>query len=399
MPRGTMYRIFFRLFLCRIPAERAHALAKEAVGLVRATPFGRAVVRTLVGPTPTGLATEALGLIFPSPLGVAAGLDKDGTWFEDLGALGFGFVEVGTITALPQPGNPIPRIVRIVNQGALLNRMGFPNRGATIAARRLARRPPTPVVGVNIGKSMAVALEQASSDYRKAVRLLGPVADYLVLNISSPNTPGLRDLQAPDELRSLVAEVRGELSAIDCSRPLLIKIGPDLDDERLDAIVALAIDLRLDGIVAVNTTADHAVLKEASAAVASLGGGGVSGAPLRPRALDVVRRIRRLAGDKLVVISVGGIASAEDAWQRLRAGATLVQAYTAFIYEGPGWPARVNRELAHRVRAAGASSVQEVIGAEAGEPPDEGKPPTPAQQPLPAAPPRQDSPAKQDRVR
>jgi dihydroorotate dehydrogenase len=390
-----MYRIFFRLFLRRIPAERAHALAKGSLRAVRATALGRALLRRLVGQTPSCLATEALGLTFPSPLGVAAGLDKDATWFEDLGALGFGFIEVGTITALPQPGNPTPRIARIVNQRALLNRMGFPNQGATIVAGQLARRPPKPIVGVNVGKSMAVALGHASSDYREAARILAPVADYLVLNISSPNTPGLRDLQAPDEIGSLVAEVRGELSAIDCRRPLLIKVGPDLEDERLDAIVGLAVELRLDGIVAVNTTADHGVLKGASDVVASLGGGGVSGAPLRPRALSVLRRIRRLAGDRLVVISVGGVASAEDVWQRIRAGATLVQVYTAFVYEGPAWPARVNREVARRMRVAGADSVQDLIGAEAE---DDSKAPTPGQQPWPVAPRRPDFPAKQDRA-
>ncbi len=364
MARGTMYRTFFRLFLRHIPAERAHALAKGSLRLIRATALGRALVRAAVGPTPACLATDALGLNFPSPLGVAAGLDKDATWFEDLGALGFGFVEVGTITALPQPGNPRPRIARIVQQRALLNRMGFPNQGATFAAGRLARRPPRPIVGVNVGKSRAVALEDARGDYRTTARLLAPVADYLVLNVSSPNTPGLRDLQAPAELRSLVAEVRDELGAIDCTRPLLIKVAPDLGDEQLDAIVAVAVDLHLDGIVAVNTTADHAVLGSASDVVAPLGGGGVSGAPLRPRALDVLRRIRRVAGDQLVVISVGGIESAEDVWRRLLAGATLVQVYTALIYEGPGWPSRVNRELARRVRAAHASSVGELIGAE-----------------------------------
>jgi dihydroorotate dehydrogenase len=369
-----VYQIFFRLFLRRIPPERAHGLARDFLRLVRATPPGRVLVRALVGPTPGCLTTEAFGLTFPSPLGVAAGLDKDATWFEDLGALGFGFVEVGTVTALPQPGNPPPRIARIASQRALLNRMGFPNQGATLVARRLARRPPRPIVGVNVGKSIVVALERASGDYRLAISVLAPVADYLVLNVSSPNTPGLRHLQAPAELRALIAEVRDELCAIDCSRPLLIKIGPDLDDERLEAIVALALELRLAGIVAVNTTADHAVLNQATAAVTSLGGGGVSGAPLRPRALDVLRRIRHLAGEKLVVISVGGVASAEDVWQRLRAGATLVQAYTAFIYEGPGWPARINRELAQRIRATGASSIQELIGTEHQEPANEATP-------------------------
>jgi dihydroorotate dehydrogenase len=358
-----MYRTFFSLCLRHIDAERAHALAKNSVRLLRATRYGRALVGRLVGPIPRCLTTQAFGLTFPSPLGVAAGLDKDATWFEDLGALGFGFVEVGTISALAQPGNPPPRIARFVRERALLNRMGFPNRGAASAAERLAARPPRPIVGVNIGKSAAVPLEDAASDYREAARLLGPVADYLVLNISSPNTPGLRDLEAPEELRSLIVDVRGALSAIDRSPPLLIKVGPDLEDARLDAVAALAVELRLDGIVAVNTTTDHSVLSGASTLAASMGGGGISGAPLRLRAVEVLRRLRRLAGDKLVLISVGGVQTGEDVWQRLLAGANLVQAYTGFVYEGPAWPRRVNRQLAQRVRAAGASSVQELIGA------------------------------------
>lgn len=358
-----MYHLLFRLLFRHIPAERAHALAKDCLRLIRATLPGRTIVRWLVGPTPPCLAIEAFGLTFQSPLGVAAGLDKDATWFEDLGALGFGFVEVGTITALPQPGNPPPRIARFVRDRALVNRMGFPNRGATVASEHLTHRPSSPIVGVNIGKSMAVGLDDAATDYRKSAGLLAPVADYLVLNVSSPNTPGLRNLQTPVWLRSLVAEVRRELSAIDSTRPLLIKIGPDLEDEELDAIAALAMELRLDGIVAVNTTADRSGLTDADTAVDSLGGG-VSGAPLRPRALQVLRRIRRLVGDKLVLVSVGGVGGAEDVWQRLIAGATLVQVYTAFVYEGPAWPRRVNRELARRVRAAGASSVKEAIGTE-----------------------------------
>jgi dihydroorotate dehydrogenase len=375
-----MYRTFFRLFLRRLEAERAHALAKNSLRVVRATPPGRALVHSLVGATPSCLETQAFGLTFPSPLGVAAGLDKDATWFEDLGALGFGFVEVVTITMGPQPGNPTPRIARVVNQRALVNRMGFPNRGAKIIARRLARRPARPIVGVNIGKSVAVALDDAPRDYARAVTFLAPVADYL------------------EALRSLVAEVRDALSDIKCSRPLLVKIGADLEDERLDAIVSLAIELRLDGIVAVNTTTDHEVLKEASAAVASLGGGGVSGEPLWPRALEVLRRIRRLAGDELVVVSVGGVGSAQDVWQRLLAGATLVQAYTAFVYEGPAWPARVNREVAHRMRAAGVCSVGDLIGAEGAHSADQSSPSTPVRRPLPAAPHPPDFPATQDRA-
>ncbi len=359
-----MYQLVFRLLLRHIPPERAHALAERTLRAARSTARRRALLARLVGPTPGSLATQALGLTFPSPLGVAAGLDKDATWFEDLGALGFGFVEVGTITALPQSGNPPPRVARFVKERALLNRMGFPNPGATVAARRLARRALSPVVGVNIGKSMAVSPEDAPGDYRSAVRRLAPVADYLVLNVSSPNTPGLRDMQAPELLRSLVAEIRGELSEVDCDPALLIKIAPDLEEERIDAMATLAVELELDGIVAVNTTVDYSALTDAQAVVAALGGGGVSGAPLRARALEVLRRVRGITGDSLVLVSVGGVESAEDVWERIRAGASLVQAYTALVYEGPAWPRRVNRELAQRVRGAGAESIQELIGAD-----------------------------------
>jgi dihydroorotate dehydrogenase len=321
-------------------------------------------MRFLVGPIASCLETRAFGLTFSSPLGVAAGLDKDASWFEDLAALGFGFVEVGTITAQAQEGNAPPRLIRLAQEGALVNRMGFPNPGAAVAAGRLARRGPGPVVGVNIGKSMAVPVEDAIADYRAAASTLASVSDYIVLNVSSPNTEGLRALQATEPLRSLITAVRNELAAIGCARPLLIKVGPDLEDEEIDGIVAVALEVQLDGIVAVNTTVDRSALTEASARVASLDAGGVSGAPLRARAMEVLRRIRRLANDRLVLVSVGGVGGAEDVWERIRAGATLVQVYTAFIYEGPAWPRRVNRELARRVREAGVSSIGEMIGAE-----------------------------------
>lgn len=357
-----MYHLLFRLFLRHLEPERAHALGQRTLRTVRSTPWGRALVLRLAGSTASSLRTRALGLTFSSPLGVAAGLDKDASWFEDLGALGFGFVEVGTVTARAQPGNPPPRVVRAVADRALLNRMGFPNPGAALVAGRLARRTRPPVVGVNIGKSQVASLESASDDYRSAVRSLAPVADYVALNVSSPNTPGLRDLQAPECLRPLLVAVRGELQAIGCSTPLLIKIAPDLDDDQIDAITALAVELELDGIVAVNTTIERGVLSEATASVAPFGDGGVSGAPLRARSIEVLRRIRRIAKDRLVVISVGGVGNADDVWERILAGATLVQAYTAFIYEGPAWPRRVNRELARKVSEAGLQSIAAAIG-------------------------------------
>lgn len=354
----AIYDLFFKLALQHVDPERAHVLAKRSLRALRATPVGRAAVRALVGPADPSLETRALGLTFPSPLGVAAGLDKDATFFDDLLALGFGFVEVGTVTAAPQPGNERPRIARFPAQRALLNKMGFPNPGAEAVAARLARRRPGAVVGVNIGKSRAASIEDAGADYRASVRLLAPVADYLVLNVSSPNTPGLRELQAVDRLRSLLGDVRAELAIIGAAPPLLVKVDPDLDPEQLTAIAALAVELELAGLVAVNTTVDRSALNGA----APFDGGGVSGRPLGARALEVLRCIRETAGDRLVLISAGGVETAEDVWQRIRAGATLVQVYTSFIYGGPSWPKRTNHELARMAREAHAASVKDLVG-------------------------------------
>lgn len=376
-----MYSLFFRLVLQRVDPERAHALARRSLRALRCTAPGRALVSRLAGAADPCLETRALGLVFSSPVGVAAGVDKDATWFEDLAALGFGFVEVGTITALAQDGNPRPRLVRSVRDRALVNRMGFPNPGAEVAAGRLRRRtrsmraiPDTSaapgtgrtrqtIAGVNIGKSRLVPIEAAGQDYAASARLLGPVADYLVVNVSSPNTPGLRQIQEVELLRGLIADVRSALRAADCTPPLLIKIAPDLDDRQLDAVSALALELQLDGIVAVNTTVDRGGLTDADESALPFEGGGVSGAPLRARALEVLSRLRANVGDRLVLVSVGGVESASDVWERVAAGASLVQVYTAFVYGGPGWPGRINRELARRTRAAGLGSIQDLVGA------------------------------------
>lgn len=356
-----IYRALFAVVLRRMPVEGAHRLAVLTVRAAARIPPCAAVMRRLLCARDPALRVEALGLSFPSPLGVAAGLDKDATWFEGLGLMGFGYVEVGTVTAHPQPGNPRPRVFRIPRDRALLNRMGFPNPGARELAARLRRRGGGVIVGVNVGKSMSAPIASAGVDYRASVRQLAPLCDYLVLNISSPNTPGLRQMQAAEPLRDLLGEVRRELTAAAIDVPVLIKIAPDLSDEQLDAIADLALDYSLDGIVAVNTSEDRSMLS-APSMIAAIEGGGISGAPLGPRALEVLRRLRRRVGDRLVLISVGGISTPEDAWERIAAGATLVQAYTGFVYGGPGWPARVNRSLARRVREAGAASVQELIG-------------------------------------
>lgn len=344
--------------------ERAHAFASGALRVVTAVPLARTLVRHALGAPDPRLEVRALGLTFPSPVGAAAGVDKDGSWFEGLGAIGFGSVEVGTVTATAQRGNPKPRVLRLVRERALLNRMGFPNPGARAVASRLRRRTGPTVVGSNVGKSIAVPMEQAGGDYAASVRELAAVSDYLTINISSPNTPGLREMQAAELLRPLVAQVRRALEAAEARLPLLVKIAPDLDDDELDTIADLAVELGLDGLIAVNTTVKRHGLPRAS--TAGFDGGGVSGAPLKARALDVLERLYARAGDDLVLISVGGIETPEDAWERILAGATLVQSYTGFVYGGPGWPGRMNRALARRVRDSGRSSIQELTGAGAG---------------------------------
>lgn len=355
-----IYRLLFRLLLSRIDPERTHSLAERMLGPLGRRPGVRALIaRVAPAPDPV-LRVRALGRELPSPLGVAAGVDKDAGWFEGLGALGFGFVEIGTITALPQGGNPRPRVHRLTRDRALLNSMGFPNPGAEAAAARLAARAPGGVVvGANVGRTKVA--EDAEADYRASVRALAPLADYLVLNVSSPNTPGLRAMQAVEPLGALVDAVRAELAG--AAIPLFVKVAPDLTDEELDAVADLALAKGLDGIVAVNTTIERAGLHDPPDAP-----GGISGAPLKERAAAVLGRLRARTGDRLLLISVGGIETAEDAWQRILAGATLVQAYTGFVYGGPLWPRRVNRELARRARAAGAASIQELVGVTADQP-------------------------------
>jgi dihydroorotate dehydrogenase len=309
----------------------------------------RALARRLLGPRDPALRVRALGLDLPSPLGLAAGFDKEAAHVDALSALGFGFVEIGTITAQPQPGNPRPRMFRLPADAALVNRMGFNNAGAVAAAARLARaRDPGVVVGVNIGKTKVA--EDAAADYRATAALLAPHADYLVVNVSSPNTPGLRDLQAVEQLEPLIAAVRaGAAEAGAPGVPLLVKIAPDLADDDVDAVADLALRAGLDGIVATNTTISRDGLRSAPAAVAAAGGGGLSGAPLAERSLAVLRRLRARVGSDMVLISVGGVGDGVEAAARLAAGATLVQAYTAFVYGGPLWPARAQRALARQL--------------------------------------------------
>jgi dihydroorotate dehydrogenase len=307
----------------------------------------------LLAPRDPALRVRVFGRDVAGPLGLAAGFDKDARGVGALLAIGFGFVEVGTVTAEAQPGNPKPRMFRVTRDRALVNRLGFNNGGAAAAATRLAHRRGG-TVGINIGKTKRVADADAIADFTRSAEALAPLADYLVVNVSSPNTPGLRDLQAVDRLRPLLVAVRAACNLASPLRhvPLLVKIAPDLADADIDAVAELALELALDGIIATNTTIARTGLRASESKVASLGAGGLSGAPLKQRSLDVLRRLRARVGDRLVLISVGGIETGADAWERLQAGATLVQAYTGFIYGGPLWPRRVHRELAVLMRAA-----------------------------------------------
>jgi dihydroorotate dehydrogenase len=370
-----VYRLLFERLLARFDAERMHELGFGLLRLCFALAPLRALARRLLAPREEVLEVEAFGRRLDGPLGLAAGFDKDGVGYEALYALGFGFVEVGTLTGQPQPGNPRPRMFRLVADRALINRLGFNNGGSLGAAGRLARgsrfrsrargRASTPL-GVNIGKTKAVADEGAVDDYVLSAERLARHADYVVVNVSSPNTPGLRDLQAVSRLGPLLAAVRAALGRAVPERrvPLLVKIAPDLADDDVDAVADLALALELDGIIATNTTIARAGLATPPERLAQIGAGGLSGAPLKSRALAVLRRLHARSGGRLLLIGAGGIATAEDALERILAGATLVQAYTGFVYGGPLWPSRVREELARLLRARGYRRLQEAIGAD-----------------------------------
>jgi dihydroorotate dehydrogenase len=350
-----LYRALRRALFV-LPAERAHRWVFAMLRAITAVAPLRAVLHRMLAPRDPLLASTVFGVLFPAPLGLAAGFDKDGLGLDTWAALGFGFAEVGTVTADPQPGNPAPRLFRLLPDRALLNRMGFNNAGAGRLAVRLARHTPDIPIGVNIGKSKRTPPERAADDYRACARLLGGLAAYLVVNVSSPNTPGLRDLQTVESLRPVLAAVRQETSA-----PVLVKISPDLSDADVDDIADLAVELGLAGIVATNTTVSRDGLS--TAGVERLGAGGVSGPPVARRSVDVLRRLYGRAGDKLTLISVGGVETAEDAWERITCGASLIQGYTGFVYGGAWWAKDIHDGIAARLRQAGYGCLAEAVGA------------------------------------
>ncbi len=355
--RGRVYATSLKVMF-RLRPERIHGLMSTALTATAAvTPARDALRRTLVVDDPV-LSQTIVGIAFPRPLGLAAGFDKNATEVDVWGPLGFGYSEVGTVTAVAQPGNPTPRLFRLSRDGALLNRMGFNNDGARSAITRLSRRCEPEPVGLNLGKTKMTPPERAAADYFESARTVRDNADYLVINVSSPNTPGLRDLQAVESLRPIVDAVR---SASDL--PLFVKIAPDLSDEDIDAVTDLALELGLTGLIATNTTISRDGLATPASEVAALGAGGVSGIPVAERALEVLQQIRQRAGDDLVLIGVGGISTAQQAWERINAGASLLQGYTGFIYGGPDWIRDIHLGLAQQVRRHGLGNISEAVGA------------------------------------
>ena len=347
--RPVLYSLLFDTVFTRMDPERAHEVAFTLIGTAGRVPVLRDVVQGALAPYLGRGAggrgsVEVLGRVFPAPFGLAGGFDKNARAVRGLTMLGFAFVEVGTVTAHAQPGNEKPRLWRELDVRGVRNRMGFNNEGAAAAARRLQdlRRSAAGravLVGANIGKTKVTPAAEAAADYATSAGLLAPYADYLVVNVSSPNTPGLRDLQEVESLRPILVAVREAADASTTAAgtgrvPLLVKIAPDLADEDVDAVAALVEELGLDGVVAVNTTIGH-----------DRGPGGLSGPPVRARGIAVVARLRERLGPDRAIIGVGGITTAHDARDYLHAGADLVQGYTGFLYQGPLWAARINRSL------------------------------------------------------
>ena len=358
----TLYRCL-RPLLFGLDAERAHRLTLASAAALARVPGALEAVSAAARFEHPALAVSAFGLRFSNPVGLAAGFDKDGKLAGPLAALGFGFLELGTVTPRAQPGNPRPRLFRLPEDGAIVNRMGFNNAGAAALAERLGKLRARPVpLGVNLGKNRDTPLERAAEDYAAALGAVYAVADYAVVNVSSPNTPGLRSLQQGAELRALLAAVLAERErrARETGRrvPLLVKFAPDLDPADLEAAAQAALDAGTDGLIAANTTLRRKGLRSAARGEA----GGLSGRPLFPLALDAVRRLAGIVRGRVPIVGVGGISSAEDAYAFVRAGAALVQLYTGLVYRGPGVVREIQRGLVRLLERDGCASIAEAVG-------------------------------------
>ncbi|CAN5142457.1 quinone-dependent dihydroorotate dehydrogenase [soil metagenome] len=339
-----MYKIL-RPLLFSLSPEKAHKVTLGLLSFALAIPGMKWVFNKLFTVKHPSLEREVFGLKFPNPVGLAAGFDKEAKHYEHLGCFGFGFFEIGTITPKPQDGNPQPRLFRLPQDQGLINRMGFNNAGLEAAVERLKHRNPNLIVGGNIGKNKVTPNEEAVNDYIICFEGLFPYVDYFVVNVSSPNTPGLRELQEKEPLTHLLKTLQGINNAKPKRKPILLKIAPDLTDSQLDDIIAIVQETQLDGLIATNTTIDRSNLTTDTTELASIGAGGLSGKPLRDRSIEVVRYLHQKSGGSFPIIGVGGIMTAADAKAMLDAGAVLVQLYTGFIYGGPGIVGEINKGL------------------------------------------------------
>ena len=331
-----MYRSIIKPFFFLFPAERAHYFAMSLLKVALATPLIGAAMRRKFNYHNPALRKQLLGLTFENPVGLAAGFDKDARWVDELACLGFGFIEIGTVTPVGQPGNEKPRLFRLPKDEALINRMGFNNGGSKAAAARLKKRRSKIIVGGNIGKNKVTPNEDALSDYVKCFDDLFDAVDYFAVNVSSPNTPGLRALQDKEPLLHLLLTLQQRNLSKGNPKPILLKIAPDLTNGQLDDIIQIVAESGIAGVIATNTTIERAPLISSAAEIAACGAGGLSGKPLRERSTEVIRYLKQQSGNAFPVIGVGGIHTAQDAIEKLNAGADLVQVYTGFVYEGPG---------------------------------------------------------------
>lgn len=345
-----MYKLLLKPVFFLFDPEKIHHFVFASIKFFFRIPGVAAISRAIYCVNDPKLERKLFGLTFPNPVGLAAGFDKDAKLFDELGALGFGFVEIGTVTPKPQPGNDKPRMFRLKQDGALINRMGFNNEGAAAAAERLRKRKTKSesyrtVIGGNIGKNKVTPNEQAGDDYEKCFETLYPVVDYFVVNVSSPNTPNLRDLQEKGPLTELLLRLKKLNAAKPKAKPILLKIAPDLTNTQLDDIIDIVKTTGIDGVVATNTTISREQLSTPKSRLEEIGAGGVSGKPLTKRATEVIRYLSEKSGKAFPIIGVGGIHSADDAIEKLNAGASLVQLYTGFIYEGPALAKKINKAL------------------------------------------------------
>ena len=342
-----MYRIV-RFFLFLFNPEFIHHITFKIIKIGGMIPGKMWSWRLIFRVKDTSLEREVFGLKFDNPVGLAAGFDKDAKLFDELASFGFGFIEIGTVTPLPQDGNPKPRLFRLKDDSGLINRMGFNNQGIEAVVARLRRKKSDIIIGGNIGKNKVTPNEEAANDYAICFEKLFPYVDYFAVNVSSPNTPGLRDLQEKAPLTALLNSLQELNNKKDKRKPILLKIAPDLTNEQLDDIITIVADTKIDGVIATNTTIDRSGLKTDKNKVDAIGNGGLSGKPVGLRSTQVIKYLADKSNRAFSIIGVGGIHSAEDALEKLDAGATLLQVYTGFIYEGPSLVKRINKAILKR---------------------------------------------------